>query len=100
MKKEIREIYFDKDLRLEAYQLKGVLQAFPMHFHEYYVIGYIDKGHRHMVCKQGEYDISEKDMILFNPFDHHHCYPLEKEEFLIFLITRLVAVCLFMIYNM
>lgn len=78
MDKEIREIYYDQDIQVEAYQLKGILQSFPMHFHEYYVIGFIDKGKRHMKCKQGEFDLQQHDIILFNPYDQHQCAPIEN----------------------
>ena len=42
MKKETRTIVYDDALQLEAYHLEGIVQAFPNHFHEYYVIGLMD----------------------------------------------------------
>ena len=44
MKKESRTIIFDKELNIEAYTFKGVMQKFPNHFHKHYVIGFIEKG--------------------------------------------------------
>ena len=38
MNKEIRTVVYDNELRIEAYRLKGIIQSFPNHFHEYYVI--------------------------------------------------------------
>lgn len=38
MTDEQRQIYFDSDLQIEAYYLKGVVQKFLNHFHDYYVI--------------------------------------------------------------
>ena len=35
---EERTVCFDRDLEIEAYHFKGVMQKFPNHFHEYYVI--------------------------------------------------------------
>ena len=43
---EQRRAYYDKDLKIEAYNLSGVVQKFPNHFHEYYVIGFVEGGKR------------------------------------------------------
>ena len=51
MRKETRTICFDSDLQLEAYRLEGIVQPFPNHFHEYYVIGYMVAGERYLSCK-------------------------------------------------
>ena len=32
---EQRHIYYDKDLQIEAYNLSGIVQKFPVHFHEF-----------------------------------------------------------------
>ena len=39
MKKEIRTVVYDDELRMEAYRFEGIVQPFPSHFHEHYVIG-------------------------------------------------------------
>lgn len=77
MENEYREIWFDEDLQIEAYQLHGIVQKFPNHFHPYYVIGFIEGGKRHMWCCQKEYECEKGDMILFNPLDNHHCAPVD-----------------------
>ncbi|WP_205618738.1 AraC family ligand binding domain-containing protein [Thomasclavelia saccharogumia] len=41
---EKRIIVYDEQLKIEAYQFIGVMQKFPNHFHDYYVIGFIEKG--------------------------------------------------------
>lgn len=41
---EQRHIYYDKDLQIEAYNLSGIVQKFPVHFHEFYVIGFMEGG--------------------------------------------------------
>ena len=41
-----RVIRFDADLHIEACWFHGLLQNFPNHFHEHYVIGCIDGGRR------------------------------------------------------
>lgn len=76
---EQRHVYYDSDLEIEAYNLSGIVQRFPNHFHEYYVIGFVEGGRRHMWCKNQEHDISAGDMVLFNPRDTHHCAPINGE---------------------
>lgn len=76
---EQRHVYFDRDLQIEAYNLSGIVQKFPNHFHEYYVIGFVEGGSRHLWCKNQEYDLNAGDMILFNPRDNHCCAPNNGE---------------------
>ena len=45
---EQRHIYYDPDLKIEAYNLIGIVQKFPNHFHECYVIGFVEGGCRHL----------------------------------------------------
>ena len=73
MKKETRTVVYDDELRLEAYLLQGIVQPFPNHFHEYYVIGLIENGERSLSCKNKEYMIQKGNIILFNPGDNHAC---------------------------
>ena len=77
MEKEIRTVKFDTDLMLEAYHFQGIMQKFPNHFHEHYVIGFIEKGHRHLSCKNLEYTIAPGDLLLFNPRDNHTCEQID-----------------------
>lgn len=76
---EQRRVYYDRDLSIEAYQLSGIVQKFPNHFHEYYVIGFVEGGKRHLWCKNREYDLASGDLILFNPRDPHFCAPINGE---------------------
>lgn len=73
MKKEVRTICYDEELCLEAYRLEGIVQPFPNHFHEYYVIGIVESGKRWMACRNREYIIGPGDMVLFQPGDNHAC---------------------------
>lgn len=73
MRKESRTVCYDDELRIEAYHLAGIVQAFPNHFHEYYVIGYMEGGQRHLITKNQEYAVNKGDIILFNPGDNHAC---------------------------
>lgn len=73
MKKETRTAVYDDELRIEAYRFEGIVQPFPNHFHEYYVIGFIENGQRVLSCRNQEYTISKGDIVLFNPGDNHAC---------------------------
>ena len=65
MKKEIREAVCDEALHLEAYRFEGLVQPFPNHFHEYYVIGYIEEGERALSCRNQTYTVRKGDLLLF-----------------------------------
>ena len=73
LNKETRTVKFDSELRLEAYHFEGIMQKSPNHFHEYYVIGFIESGHRYLSCKNKEYTVEPGDLLLFNPGDNHTC---------------------------
>lgn len=73
MKKETRTVVYDDELRLEAYRFEGIVQPFPSHFHEHYVIGFVEKGERVLSCRDREYAIGEGSIVLFNPGDSHAC---------------------------
>ena len=73
MKKEVRTIVYDDELRIEAYRFEGIVQPFPNHFHEYYVIGLVEDGERVLSCKNQEYAIAKGSVLLFNPGDSHAC---------------------------
>ncbi len=73
MKKEARTAVYDEVLGVEAYRFEGIVQPFPNHFHEYYVIGLVEDGARTLSCKNQEYAIKKGDVLLFNPGDSHAC---------------------------
>ncbi|MBB3126605.1 AraC-like DNA-binding protein [Paenibacillus rhizosphaerae] len=73
MPDEIRTVHYDAGLQVEAYRFVGVKQKFPPHFHDYYVIGFIEGGQRYLECRQREYIINPGDIIIFNPRDVHTC---------------------------
>lgn len=73
MRKEIKTLVYDEELRLEAYRFEGMAKAFPNHFHDYYVIGLIEKGERRLWCRHQEYTIGTGQVLLFNPGDTHAC---------------------------
>jgi len=73
MEQETRTVKYDTELKVEAYSFKGIMQKFPNHFHDYYVIGFIESGERCLSCKNREYTIEPGDLLLFNPHDNHTC---------------------------
>ncbi len=73
MRQEIRTVCYDDDLHLEAYRFEGITQPFPNHFHDYYVIGFMETGTRCLSCKNREYTIEPGNILLFNPNDSHSC---------------------------
>lgn len=77
MTREIRTVKFDAELKIEAYHFQGIMQKFPNHFHEYYVIGFIESGSRHLSCKNKEYTVKQGDLVLFNPGDNHTCEQID-----------------------
>lgn len=79
MGKEMRSVVYDADLKLEAYHFAGIMQKFPNHFHDYYVIGFIESGKRYLSCKHNTYTIMPGDLLLFNPLDNHACEQVEGE---------------------
>lgn len=79
MKQEERVVRFDKELGIEAYRFKGIMQKFPNHFHEYYVIGFIELGQRRLSCSNKDYTIDTGDIVLFNPLDNHTCEQIDDK---------------------
>ncbi|WP_026888643.1 AraC family ligand binding domain-containing protein [Clostridium beijerinckii] len=77
MLNEVRTVCFDTELSIEAYNFKGIMQKFPNHFHDYYVIGFIENGKRYLSCKNKQYIIETGDLILFNPGDIHTCEQID-----------------------
>ena len=73
MRKEIKTLVYDEELRLEAYRFEGIGRPFPNHFHDYYVIGFIEQGKRRLWYRNREYAIGPDCVLLFNPGDTHAC---------------------------
>lgn len=72
---------YDDELRLEAYHFEGTRQPFPNHFHEYYVIGFVEDGTRRLFCRNREYSIEKGSIVLFNPGDNHACVQSDDGTF-------------------
>lgn len=79
MGNDTRTIYYDNELKIEAYWFKGVRQKFPNHFHDHYVVGFIENGQRAFLCKDREYILRPGDILLLNPMDNHTCWQLQED---------------------
>ncbi len=73
MKKEKRTVVYDESLRIEACRFEGIVQPFPNHFHEHYVIGFVENGERCLSCRNTDYMAGQGSIVLFNPGDNHAC---------------------------
>lgn len=73
MKQETRAAVYDSELRLEAYRLRGIVQPFPNHFHDYYVLGLVEAGERVLVCRGRACTLKPGSLLLLNPGDSHAC---------------------------
>jgi len=80
MEKEMRTAVYDVALQVEAYWFTGVMQRFPNHFHEHYVIGFIEKGSRYLYCGNLEYTVEPGDLLLLNPRDSHACVQADNSS--------------------
>ena len=79
METENRRVCFDRVLKIEAYHFKGLMQKFPNHFHEYYVLGFVESGCRLLTCRNKKYTINEGDLLIFNPLDNHACEQIDDK---------------------
>ena len=59
----------------------GDCKAFPNHFHEHYVIGFVEKGQRTLSCRNKDYSIECGNVVLFNPGDNHACVQSDDGTF-------------------
>ena len=82
MERREQKLYYDSVLGIEACYLRDVVQEFPTHFHEYYVIGAIESGQRQAFCRGERFVVQRGDLVVFNPHEAHACrqvgdYPLD-----------------------
>ena len=73
MKDEHRSAVYDEELHLEACRFEGIVQPFPVHFHEHYVLGLVERGERRLSCCGKEFTLRAGDLLLLNPGDSHAC---------------------------
>lgn len=73
MRKEARTVCYDEELQIEAYHFVGIRQPFPNHFHEHYVIGFVEDGERSLSCRNQCYQLRKGNIVVFHPGDNHAC---------------------------
>lgn len=72
--RNIGNIYLDKELNIEAFEVKGYADIFPSHSHEYYEFGYlISDGIRTVTYMGNHYTLGQGEMVMFNPSEFHSC---------------------------
>ncbi len=81
MKKRVRIVHYDYDLGIETYRFENMKEHFSDHFHEHYVIGFVEEGSRNFICRGREYEITKGDIVLINPGDSHSCSQKEDKQF-------------------
>lgn len=69
---------YNAALRVEAYRFRGVAQPFPAHFHDYYVVGCIERGQRRLICRGREAEADAGSLLLFRPGDSHACHSVGR----------------------
>lgn len=79
MKNLNENVCYDKELNIEAYCFEGNLPNFPNHFHDYYVIGFAERGRRILKCMGKEYTFEMGSIMLLNPGDSHCCENSDSE---------------------
>lgn len=81
MEKELKTLPCAGAPPLEAYRFQDLDRPFPDHFHDYYVIGLVERGGRCLSWRGRSYLLRPGDILLFNPRDTHGCTPWGAESF-------------------
>lgn len=68
-----RDIHADPAFGVEVYHFQGIVQAFPSHFHDYYLFGLVERGQRALICGGRAWAIGPGDVLLFDPGESHRC---------------------------
>ena len=61
---------------VELVMLEGIVQPFPLHFHDFWTVGQIVAGVRRMRCRGREHVLGPGDFVLFGPGEVHGCEPV------------------------
>ena len=67
MEQELRRVYYDPELGVEACLFQGIDQGFPEHFHTYYVIGTMDRGSREVTIAGETLRLAPVSWYSFSP---------------------------------
>ena len=71
MEQELRRVYYDPELGVEACLFQGIDQGFPEHFHTYYVIGTMDRGSREVTIAGETLRLAPGELVFFQPGEPH-----------------------------
>ena len=80
MEQELRRVYYDPELGVEACLFRGIDQGFPEHFHTYYVIGTMDRGSREVTIAGETRRVAPGELVFFQPGEPHACRPVGEER--------------------
>lgn len=80
MEQELRRVYYDPELGVEACLFQGIDQGFPEHFHTYYVIGAMDRGSREVTIAGETCRLAPGELVFFQPGETHACRPVGEER--------------------
>ena len=80
MEQELRRVYYDPELGVEACLFQGIDQGFPEHFHTYYVIGTMDRGSREVTIAGETRRLAPGELVFFQPGEPHACRPVGEER--------------------
>ena len=80
MEQELRRVYYDPELGVEACLFQGIDQGFPEHFHTYYVIGTMDRGSRKVTIAGETLRLAPGELVFFQPGEPHACRPVGEER--------------------
>ena len=80
MEQELRRVYYDPELGVEACLFQGIDQGFPEHFHTYYVIGTMDRGSREVTIAGETLRLAPGELVFFQPGEPHACRPVGEER--------------------
>ena len=80
MEQELRRVYYDPELGVEACLFQGIDQGFPEHFHTYYVIGAMDRGSREVTIAGETRRLAPGELVFFQPGEPHACRPVGEER--------------------
>ena len=80
MEQELRRVYYDPELGVEACLFRGIDQGFPEHFHTYYVIGTMDRGSREVTIAGETLRLAPGELVFFQPGEPHARRPVGEER--------------------
>ncbi|WP_139653346.1 AraC family transcriptional regulator [Raoultibacter phocaeensis] len=68
---------YGSGITVELCTLLGVIEPFPSHFHDYYMVGVVAGGNRRLAVSGREYDLRAGDLLVINLGDPHSCESID-----------------------